>query len=44
MRTLIKICCISSVEEAKLAISLDADAIGLVGRMPYGPVFSLTDY
>jgi phosphoribosylanthranilate isomerase len=37
MRTRIKICCISSVEEANLAISLGADAIGLVGRMPSGP-------
>jgi phosphoribosylanthranilate isomerase len=37
MRTRIKICCISSIEEANLAISLGADAIGLVGRMPSGP-------
>lgn len=37
MRTRIKICCISSVEEARLAISLGADALGLVGRMPSGP-------
>ncbi len=33
----IKICCISSVEEADLAISLGADAIGLVSNMPSGP-------
>ena len=33
----VKICCISSKEEAKLAISFGADAIGLVGKMPSGP-------
>lgn len=33
----IKICCISSVEEAKLAISAGASALGLVGNMPSGP-------
>lgn len=32
-----KICCISSVEEAKLAIEVGADALGLVGKMPSGP-------
>ena len=37
MRTRIKICCMASVEEAKLAIEYDADALGLVGRMPSGP-------
>jgi phosphoribosylanthranilate isomerase len=37
MRTRIKICCISSVNEAKLAIDHGADAIGLVGKMPGGP-------
>lgn len=36
-RTHIKICCISSVEEAKIAISAGASAIGLVGHMPSGP-------
>ncbi|MFD2574408.1 phosphoribosylanthranilate isomerase [Spirosoma soli] len=36
-RTRIKICCISSSEEARLAIRLGADALGLVGRMPSGP-------
>lgn len=35
--TRIKICCISSVEEAALAIRAGAAAIGLVGRMPSGP-------
>ena len=37
MRTRIKICCISSVEEAKMAMSHGADALGLVGKMPSGP-------
>jgi len=33
----VKICCISSVEEAELAIQNGASAIGLVGPMPSGP-------
>lgn len=33
----IKICCISSIDESKLAIELGASAIGLVGQMPSGP-------
>ncbi|MEM8525379.1 MAG: phosphoribosylanthranilate isomerase [Bacteroidota bacterium] len=33
----VKICCISSIEEAKLAINLGATALGLVGPMPSGP-------
>ncbi|MFN8243515.1 MAG: phosphoribosylanthranilate isomerase [Ferruginibacter sp.] len=33
----IKICCISSVTEAAMAIRLGADALGLVGKMPSGP-------
>jgi phosphoribosylanthranilate isomerase len=37
MRTRIKICCISSVEEAKMAMAHGADALGLVGKMPSGP-------
>jgi len=37
MRTRIKICCISSAEEAKTAIGHGADALGLVGKMPSGP-------
>lgn len=32
-----KICCISSLEEAQLAIRHGADALGLVGPMPSGP-------
>ena len=37
MRTRIKICCISSLPEARLAIRAGADALGLVGKMPSGP-------
>jgi len=37
MRIRIKICCINSVEEAKVAIRHGADALGLVGKMPNGP-------
>lgn len=33
----IKICCIASVDEAKLAVSYGASALGLVARMPGGP-------
>lgn len=33
----VKICCISSLDEAKLAIQNGADALGLVGHMPSGP-------
>lgn len=36
-RTRVKVCCISSVAEAELAISHGADALGLVGEMPSGP-------
>lgn len=36
-RTRIKVCCISSFYEAKLAIRYGADAVGLVGDMPSGP-------
>jgi phosphoribosylanthranilate isomerase len=32
-----KICCISSVEEAKLAVRHGASAVGLVSEMPSGP-------
>jgi len=37
MRPKVKICCISSVEEAKTAINSGASALGLVGNMPGGP-------
>lgn len=37
MKPFIKICCIKSIEEARMAISAGASAIGLVGRMPSGP-------
>ena len=33
----VKVCCISSVEEARLAISYGAAALGVVGPMPSGP-------
>jgi phosphoribosylanthranilate isomerase len=33
----IKICCISSIEEASLAIKYGATALGLVSHMPSGP-------
>ncbi len=33
----VKICCISSVDEAKLAIKYGASALGLVSAMPSGP-------
>ena len=36
-RTRVKICCISSLEEARLAVSHGADALGLVSHMPSGP-------
>jgi phosphoribosylanthranilate isomerase len=37
MRPRIKICCISSEYEARIAIENGASAIGLVARMPSGP-------
>jgi phosphoribosylanthranilate isomerase len=37
MNPRIKICCISSIEEAKLAVIYGASALGLVGPMPSGP-------
>ena len=37
MRTRVKICCISSVAEARTAVAAGADAIGLVSAMPSGP-------
>ncbi len=33
----VKICCIASLEEARLAVRHGAAALGLVGRMPSGP-------
>lgn len=33
----VKICCISSLKEAEMAIAAGASAIGLVGPMPSGP-------
>ena len=37
MKPRIKICCIASIAEAKMAIGYGASAVGLVGRMPSGP-------
>ncbi len=37
VRVRIKVCCISSVEEATTAVRLGADALGLVSHMPSGP-------
>ena len=37
MKTRVKICCISSIDEANTAIALGVHAIGLVGNMPSGP-------
>lgn len=37
MRTRLKVCCISSLEEARTAVECGADALGLVGPMPSGP-------
>ena len=36
-RTYVKICCLSSVEEARLAVAFGASAVGLVSNMPSGP-------
>lgn len=37
MRTRLKVCCIASIDEARLAIAAGADALGLVAKMPSGP-------
>lgn len=37
MQTKIKICCISSIEEAQNALDFGADVLGLVAKMPSGP-------
>ncbi|MFC7332782.1 phosphoribosylanthranilate isomerase [Rhodocista pekingensis] len=36
-RTRLKVCCIASVEEARIAVAAGADALGLVAAMPSGP-------
>jgi phosphoribosylanthranilate isomerase len=36
-RPYVKICCISSVDEAWMAVRFGASALGLVGHMPSGP-------
>ena len=35
-RTRIKVCCIASIAEARTALALGADALGLVSAMPNG--------
>lgn len=37
LRTRLKVCCIASIDEARLAVAHGADALGLVARMPSGP-------
>ena len=37
IRPRVKVCCISSIEEAWMAINTGASAVGLVGPMPGGP-------
>ncbi len=37
MNLRVKICCISSLDEARTAINAGASALGLVGHMPSGP-------
>ena len=36
-RVRLKVCCISSIEEARIAVQYGADALGLVAKMPSGP-------
>jgi phosphoribosylanthranilate isomerase len=37
MKPRVKICCISSIEEARMAMQFGASALGLVANMPSGP-------
>jgi phosphoribosylanthranilate isomerase len=37
MRPRVKVCCVASVEEARVAIECGASALGLVSEMPSGP-------
>lgn len=37
LRPRVKVCCISTLEESRLAVSMGADAVGLVSTMPSGP-------
>ena len=39
----VQICCIASVEEARLAVSAGASALGLVSAMPSGPMVIADD-
>ena len=44
IRPLVKVCCISSLTEAKMALTAGADLLGLVSEMPSGPgIISLVD-
>lgn len=43
MRTRLKICCIASIEEAKMAVKAGAHALGFVAEMPSGQQFVLPD-
>jgi phosphoribosylanthranilate isomerase len=36
-RVRLKVCCISSIDEARMAVAAGADAVGLVSAMPSGP-------
>ena len=42
-RPRLKVCCVGSAEEARLAVRLGADAVGLVGPMPSGPGVTAAD-
>ena len=37
LKTRVKVCCIASVEEARMAVEAGASALGLVSEMPSGP-------
>jgi phosphoribosylanthranilate isomerase len=37
MKTRVKVCCIASIDEARMAIEHGASAVGLVSAMPSGP-------
>ena len=37
MTVRVKVCCIASVEEARMAVAYGASALGLVSEMPSGP-------
>ncbi|HEV7593742.1 MAG TPA: phosphoribosylanthranilate isomerase [Gemmatimonadaceae bacterium] len=37
IRVRVKVCCIGSIQEARIAVQAGADAVGLVSSMPSGP-------